>query len=197
MKRKIILASKSEQRKKLLKIIGLDFEIKKSNYIEDMTEKLPAYKLAQKLALGKANNVAKKHKNAIIIGADSFVVLGKEFLGKPHTPQKAKETLRKISGKKHKLITGIAIIDTKKNKVITDYEITEVWIKKLSNKEIEEYIRTDEPLDKAGGYAIQKLGCLFIKKINGGYTNIVGLPINKIYEHLLKLDVNILKLYKN
>lgn len=197
MKRKIILASKSEQRKELLKIIGLDFEIKKSNYIEDMTEKLPAYKLAQKLALGKANDVAKKHKNAIIIGADSFVILGKEFLGKPHTPQKAKETLRKISGKKHKLITGIAIIDTKKNKVITDYEITEVWIKKLSNKEIEEYIRTDEPLDKAGGYAIQKLGCLFIEKINGGYTNIVGLPINKIYEHLLKLDINILKLYKN
>jgi len=190
--RKIILASKSEQRKKLLKIIGLDFEIEKSDYMEDMTEKLPAYKLAQKLALGKARAVAKKHKNAIIIGADSFVVLGKEFLGKPHTSQKANEMLKKISGKKHQLITGIAIIDTKKNKTITDYEITEVWMKKLSNKEIEEYIKTGEPLHKAGGYAIQKLGCLFIEKINGSYTNAVGLPINKIYEYLLKLDVNIL-----
>ncbi len=79
MQRKIILASKSKQRKKLLKIIGLDFEIEKSNYMEDMTEKLPAYKLAQKLALGKAQDVAKKHKNAIIIGADTFVILGKEF----------------------------------------------------------------------------------------------------------------------
>ena len=190
--RKIILASKSKQRKKLLEIIGLDFQIEKSNYIEDMTEKIPAHKLAQKLALGKARDVAKKHKNAIIIGADTFVVLGKEFLGKPHTPQKAREMLKKISGKKHQLITGIAIIDTKKNKTIIDYEITEVWIKKMFDKEIKEYIKTGEPLDKAGGYAIQKLGCLFIEKINGGYTNVVGLPINKVYEHLLKLKVDIL-----
>ena len=195
--RKIILASKSKQRKKLLEIIGFDFKIEESNYMEDMTEKIPAQKLVQKLALGKAMDVAKKHKNAIIIGADSFVVLGKEFLGKPHTPQKAEEMLKKISGKKHQLITGIAIIDTKKNKIITDYEITEVWFKKLTVKEIEEYIKTGEPLDKAGGYAIQKLGCLFIRKINGGYTNVVGLPINKIYEHLLELDIDILKLRKN
>ena len=192
MQRKIILASKSKQRKKLLEIIGLDFEMEKSGYIEDMTEKLPAYKLAQKLALGKAQDVAKKHKNAIVIGADSFVILGKEFLGKPRTPRKARETLKKISGKKHQIITGIAIIDTKKNKTITDYEITEVWMKKLSNKEIEKYVKTGEPLDKAGGYAIQKFGCLFIKKINGGYTNAIGLPINKIYEYLLKLKVDIL-----
>ena len=195
--RKIILASKSKQRKKLLEIIGFDFKIEESNYMEDMTEKIPAQKLVQKLALGKAMDVAKKHKNAIIIGADSFVVLGKEFLGKPHTPQKAEEMLKKISGKKHQLITGIAIIDTKKNKIITVYEITEVWFKKLTVKEIEEYIKTGEPLDKAGGYAIQKLGCLFIRKINGGYTNVVGLPINKIYEHLLELNVDILKLRKN
>jgi len=164
----------------------------KNNYVEDMTEKMPAYKLAQKLALGKAQDVAQKHKNAIIIGADSFVILGKKLLGKPRTPQKAREMLKKISGKKHKLITGIAIIDTKKNKVFTDYEITEVWFKKLSNEEIEKYIKTGEPLDKAGGYAIQKLGCLFIEKINGNYTNVVGLPINKVYEYLLKLNADIL-----
>ena len=78
--RKIILASNSEQRKKLLKTIGLNFEIEKSDYIEDMTEKLPAHKLAQKLALGKAQDVARKHKNAIIIGADTFIILGKENL---------------------------------------------------------------------------------------------------------------------
>jgi len=192
MKRKIILASKSKQRKELLKIIGLDFKIEKSDYIEDMTEKIPAQKLVQKLALGKAQDIAKKYKNAIIIGADTFVILEKEFLGKPHTPQKAKEMLKKISGKKHQLITGIAIIDTKKNKTFTDCEITEVWFKKLSDKEIAKYIKTGEPLDKAGGYAIQKLGCLFIEKIKGNYTNAVGLPMNKVYEHLLKLDVDIL-----
>ena len=193
MKRKIILASGSPQRKKLLKIIGLDFKIEKSNYKEDMSEKIPAPKLAQKLALGKAQDVAKKHKNAIIIGADSFVVFGKEFLGKPHTSQKAREMLKKISNKKHQLITGIAIIDTKKNKTFTDYEITKVWMKKLTDKEIENYVKTGEPLDKAGGYAIQKLGCILIEKINGGYTNVIGLPINKVHEHLLKLEVNILE----
>ncbi|MCK4525174.1 MAG: septum formation inhibitor Maf [Candidatus Andersenbacteria bacterium] len=192
MKRKIILASGSPQRKKLLETIGLDFEIEKSNYKEDISEKIPAYKLAQKLALGKAQDVAQKHKNAIIIGADSFVVLGKEFLGKPHTPQKAKEILKKISGKKHQLITGIAIIDTKRNKIFTDYEITEVWLKKLNAKEINSYVKTKEPLDKAGGYAIQGIGSILIEKINGNYTNVVGLPINKVYKYLLKLGVNIL-----
>jgi septum formation protein len=193
MKRKIILASGSPQRKKLLKIIGLDFEVEKSSYQENVTEKLPANKLAQKLAFGKAQDIAQRHKNAIVIGADSFVILGKEFLGKPHTSQKAREMLKKISGKKHQLITGIAIIDTKKNKIFTDYEITEVWVKKLTDQEIEEYVKTKEPLDKAGGYAIQKLGCILIEKINGGYTNVVGLPINMVYKYLLKLGVDILE----
>lgn len=192
MQRKIILASKSKQRKKLLKIIGLDFEIEKSNYIEDMTEKLPAHKLAQKLALGKAMDVAKKHKDAIIIGADTFMVLEKELIGKPRTLREAKKTLRKISGKKHKFITGIAIIDIEKNKVFTDYEITEIWFKELSNREIENYIKTNEPLDKSGGYTIQGIGAIFVKKISGNYDNAIGLPIGKIYEYLLKLKIDIL-----
>jgi septum formation protein len=118
--------------------------------------------------------------------------LSKEFLGKPHTPQNAKEMLKKISGKKHRLITGIAIIDTKTNRIITDYEITEVWFKKLNAKEIDLYIKTKEPLNKAGGYAIQGIGSILIEKINGNYTNVVGLPTNKIYRHLLRLEVNIL-----
>ena len=191
MQRKIILASKSKQRKKLLKIIGLDFKIEKSNYIEDMTEKIPAQKLVQKLALGKAMAVAKKHKNAIIIGADSFVVLEKEFLGKPHTSQRAEKMLKKISGKKHKLITGIAIIDTKKNKVITDYEITEVWFKKLTAKEIEEYIKTGEPLDKAGAYGVQRKGALLVEWVKGCFYNVVGLPLARLLSLLRELGYGI------
>ena len=190
--RKIILASKSKQRKKLLKIIGLDFEIEKSNYTEDMTEKLPAHKLAQKLALGKARDVAKKHKNAIVIGADTFMILEKELIGKARTPQEARKTLKKINGKKHKFITGVAIIDTKKNKVFTDYEITEIWFKKLSSEEIENYLKTNEPLGKSGGYTIQGIGAIFVKKISGNYDNAIGLPVGKVYEYLLKLDVDIL-----
>lgn len=192
MKRIIILASRSLQRKKLLETIGLNFEIETSNFKEDMTEKLPVNKLAQKLALGKAQDVAKKHKNAIIIGADTFAILGKELLGSPRTQQEAKEMIKKISGKKHKIITGFAIIDTGKNKTITDYDITDVWFQPLTHKEINNYIKLDKSLDKAAGYSIQEIGSLFIEKINGNYASVVGLPIGKIYKHLLKLGVNIL-----
>ncbi|MCK5413485.1 MAG: septum formation protein Maf [Candidatus Pacebacteria bacterium] len=193
MKRKIIIASGSESRKKLVKSIGFNFLFEKSEYKKDMTEKLSARKLAQKLALGKAQDVAQKHPNAIIIGIDSFVILDDEFLGKPHTPQEARVMLKKMSGKKHESIAGIAIIDTKNEKVVTDYETTGVWINKLTDKEIEDYVRTGEPLNKAGSYAIQKLGCILIDKIDGNYTNVLGLPVNKLYKHLIKLGVNILE----
>ncbi|MGP8321201.1 MAG: Maf family protein [Methanosarcinaceae archaeon] len=193
MKRKIILASGSESRKELLKSIGFNFLIEKSNYKEDMTEKLPAYKLVQKLALGKAQDVAQKHRNAIIIGADSFGVINGNFIGKAKTPKEAEKILKSISGKKHKLITGIAIIDTKTNKIISDYDISEVWIKKLTNQEIKNYIASEEPLFKAPAYTIAKLGSVFIEKINGNHTNIIGLPIQKIYKHLLEFNVNLLE----
>lgn len=177
-------------------MLGIDFEIQKSSYEEDMTENLPAHELAQKLALGKAMDVAKSHKDAIIIGADSFGILGGQFLGKPRTSTEAKDMLQKLSGKTHEFITGIAIIDTKNNKTITDYEVTRVYFNNISDEEIEFYIKTKEPLDKAGSYSIQGLGSFFIEKIDGNYSNAVGLPVNKIYRHLLKLNVNILAQYQ-
>ena len=193
MKRKIILASGSESRKKLIESIGFNFLIEKSEYEEDMSEKLPAFKLAKKLALGKAQAVAKKHKNAIIIGVDTFGIIDNKFIGQAKSPEEARNILKLLSGRKHKIITGIAIIDTQKNKIISDYDISQVWIKKLSTKEIDSYIKTKEPLFKASAYAIQKLGSVFIEKINGNHMGIIGLPIQKIYKHLLKLDVNILE----
>jgi septum formation protein len=193
VKRKIILASGSKQRKKLLEMMGIDFEIQKSNYEEDMTEKLPAHLLAEKLAMGKAMDVAKNNKDAIIIDADSFGILDGQFLGKPHTSKKAKNMLQKLSGEKHEFITGIAIIDTKNKKTITDHEITQVYFKEISEKEIDLYVRTKEPLDKAGSYSIQGRGSFFIEKIEGNYSNAVGLPINKLYKHLLSFDVNLLE----
>ena len=193
MKRKIIIASGSESRKRLVKSLGFNFETEKSNYDEDMSEKLPAHKLAQKLALGKAQDVAQKHPNAIIIGADTFGIIDKKLIGQAKTSTEAKKVLKLINGRKHKLITGIAIIDTKNNKIISDYDISEVWIKKLSKKEIDSYIKTGEPLFKAPAYTIEKLGSVFIEKINGSDTAIVGLPMNKIYKHLLRLKINLLE----
>ncbi|MBW6441159.1 Maf family protein [Patescibacteria group bacterium] len=193
MKRKIILASGSENKKKLIQSIGFNFQFEKSAYKEDMNEKLPAHRLAQKLALGKAQNVAQKHKNAIIIGADTFGIIDNQFLGQAKDPEKAYKILKLLSGKEHKIITGIAIIDTKLNKTITDYDISRVWFKKLTEKEIDVYINTKEPLFKASAYAIQGLGSVFIEKIKGDYMSIIGLPIQKIYSHLLQFDVNILE----
>ncbi len=191
--KQIILASGSEARKKLLETIGLKFEIEKSNYEEDMNVKLPAYRLCQKLALGKAQDVAKNHKDAIVIGADSFGILDSKFIGKSYTNKEAKKNLRLISGEKHKLITGFAIVDSASNKFVADYDIAEVWIKKMTEKEINDYIKTGEPLHKAPPYTIEGIGAVFVEKITGSYSTVIGLPIHKLYGHLMEMGVNILE----
>jgi len=191
--KKIILASGSKQRKKLLEMTGIDFEVRKSNYMEDMTEKMPATELAKKLALGKALDVARNYKDAIIIGADSFGILDGRFLGKPRTPEEAQRMLRELSGKKHEVITGIALIDIKNNKTITDYDIGTIWIKDLTDEEIELYIKTGEPMDKAPSYTIEGIGSTLVEKIEGNYSSIIGLPLYKIYKHLLSMGINLLK----
>ena len=191
--KKIILASGSKQRKKLLEMTGIDFEVRKSNYMEDMTEKMPATELAKKLALGKALDVARNYKDAIIIGADSFGILDGRFLGKPRTPEEAQRMLRELSGKKHEVITGIALIDIKNSKTITDYDIGTIWIKDLTDEEIELYIKTGEPMDKAPSYTIEGIGSTLVEKIEGNYSSIIGLPLYKIYKHLLSMGINLLK----
>lgn len=190
--KKIILASGSEARKKLLENIKLDFEIQKSNFEEVMDPSTPPEKLAVELALGKAQDVAKNNKNAIVIAADSFVILDNEYLGKPHSAEEARIALRKISGKKQNFVTGIAVIDTDSGTTITDYDLSEIWMQEISDQEIEDYIRTGEPFSKAGGYAIQEIGSIFVKKVNGNHTGIVGLPINKLYKILTKLGVKVI-----
>lgn len=192
MTKRIILASGSEARKKLLEKIKLDFEIEPSNYEEIMTPGTPPEELAVELALGKARDVASKNTDAIIIAADSFVILDGEYLGKPHSAEEARVMLRKISGKKQSFVTGMAIIDTNSGKTFTDFEISEIWVKEISDDEIEDYIKTGEPFSKAGGYAIQEIGSIFIEKVNGSYTSIVGLPIDKVYKILKELGVKVI-----
>jgi len=189
---KIILASQSPRRKELLEQIGLNFEIDSSNYQEDMSLKMAPGKLAEYLSLGKAKDVAKRHKNSIIIAADTFCVLGKEVLGKPNTKEKAKMMLQKFSGKAHVVITGFTIIDTGTDRHISKHVKTKVYFKKLSGEEIDAYVATGEPLNFAGAYAIQHLGGLFIKKIVGDYPNIVGLPIVALSAELKNFGINVL-----
>jgi septum formation protein len=189
--KKIILASSSPRRGMLLKQIGLDFETVVSNFEEKIDLKIDVHKLAEKLSLGKAKSIAKKYNNAIIIAADTFVVFNGKIIGKPKNKKDAKRILRLLSGKIHLVITGFTILDTNINKSIIKSVETKVTFKNLSNKEIDSYIKTGEPLDKAGAYGIQEKGSIFVKKIDGDFFNIVGLPIYSVVEALKKFSINV------
>jgi septum formation protein len=189
--KKIILASGSEQRKLLLENIGLKFKVEKSDYEEDMGLKLKPHDLAKFLSKAKAQAVAKKHKKAIVIGTDSFIVFKGKLLGKPHTEKRAREMLEELSGKWHSAITGFTVIDTTRNKTMSESRETKVYVKKMTPREIEDYVKTKEPLNKAGSYGIQRLGSFIIEKINGDYTNVVGLPMPALADVLRKLGVNV------
>lgn len=174
---KIILASASPRRSDILEGYGLDIEILPAQIDEIVREGESPEQIAMSLAFEKAYSVALNIKNKIVIGADTVVVLGDEILGKPRDKEEAFKMLRALSGKEHKVITGISII--KGNIKIVDYESTLVKFRQLSHEQINKYIDTLEPMDKAGAYGIQGYGKILVETINGSYSNVVGLPIVK------------------
>lgn len=184
--RSIILASASERRADILKMSGLSFDVQASEFEEDLTQKVPPRRLAEELALGKALSVAPHHEDAVIIGADTFIVFGKKVLGKPGTYQNAAEMLRTLSGKKHLVLTGYAIVDTKSGKKKSGVVETSVWFRKLSPREIESYVRYGKPDPRglAGAYAIQAGGASFVTRVEGDFYAIVGLPLARILAEL-------------
>lgn len=188
----IILASKSPRRKELLEKLGLKFQIIPSDYKEDINLKLSPLKLARFLSAKKAEAISHKYSDHIIIAADTFVLLGNTPLGKPKTKKEAAEMLKKISGKLVSVITGYTIIDTSTDKEISKAIKTKVYIKDLSNREIQGYIKTGEPLDKAGAFAVQGIGAVIIKKIDGDFFNVVGLPVFDLAETLKEFGINII-----
>jgi len=191
MKKRIILASTSPRRHELAKAMGLEFEIVPSNYEEDMGMKLAPSKLVMTLAYGKAVDVAKNYKKGIVIGVDTVVVYKDKLLGKPKTKEKSRAMLKMLSDKSHEVYSGIAIIDCKSKKTVKSFEVTKVYFNKLTDKEINSYIRTGQSLDKAGAYGIQDLSSIFVKRIDGCYFNIMGFPIYKLYQLLQKFGVDI------
>jgi septum formation protein len=184
MSKKLILASGSPRRKELLERAGLSFDVIPSGYEEDMNLALPPIELVKHLSRGKAEEVAKRHLNAVVLSADTIVAYGDLVLGKPHTPERAKEMLQLLSGKAHSVFTGYTIIRGKDNKVVSRAVETKVYCKELSEREIDEYIETGDPLDKAGAYAIQKFGATVVEKIEGDYDNVVGLPVGEVIKVL-------------
>ena len=188
----IILASASPRRKELLERIGLKFEVEPSNYEESISSELGPHELAKSLSLEKAKLVAQNHKNTLVIAADTFIVFESRILGKPRTETEAKEMLKTMNGKPHSVITGFTIIDTDSNKALSRSVETKVHLRQLSSNEIDAYVRSKEPLDKAGAYAIQGLGAVIVEKIEGDFFNVIGLPLSALTESLKEFGVHIL-----
>ena len=185
--KKVILASASPRRKKLLKKIVKEFKVVPSKVKEsELSAKTPEA-FAVKAALAKAEDVALKQRNAIVIGADTIVVLGKKLLGKPKGKKGALAMLKSLVGKTHKVVTGIAVIDSETFEKHADFEVTKVKMKKVPPKAILDYVKTGKPLDKAGAYGIQEIEEIFIDKIVGDYENVVGLPAQRLKKLLGKV----------
>lgn len=186
---KVILASSSPWRRKILEKTGIPFTVETGDYEEDMTLDLPPDKLARTLALGKAKSVAIKHTDALVIGADVFAVHKGELLGKPHTPARAMGALEKLSGKWHDVYTGVAVVDAKTGKSRATTVHTRVHFRKLSYEEIAAYVATGEPLEAAGSYTAQEGASSFIDRIEGDFWAVVGLPPATVVKMLRQFGV--------
>lgn len=184
----IFLASKSPRRRKLLKQLNLKFK----SFSVDMDERVQPYEKPSKAVVRLSKEkleIAKTNvKEGIIITADTIVVLDNTILGKPINKKDAFRILKMLSGRTHIVYTGYSIFNSRNNKTISEYEKTEVTFRDLTNDEINEYISGGSPMDKAGAYGIQDdFGAVFIKKVNGCYYNVVGLPLAKFYHALLRI----------
>jgi len=188
----IVLASASPRRQELLRQIGLRFDVEPTDFDEDSVSGSKPHGMAKELSLGKARTAAQKHPDSIIIAADTLVVLGDRIIGKPHTNAQAREMLRALNGRTHSVITGFTILNAESGKVVSRSVETRVWMRKLTLKEIDAYVRTKEPLDKAGGYAIQGRGAVLVERIEGDFSNVVGLPLSALAETLREFGVEVL-----
>jgi nucleoside triphosphate pyrophosphatase len=186
-RKKIILASASPRRKKLLKRIVKTFATIPSNIKESKIKAKTPVAFAVKAAIAKAEDIALLKKNSIVIGSDTIVVLKNKILGKPKTKKEAISMLSSLSGKTHKVITGIAVIDSETMQTYADFEVTKVKLKKVPKKTILDYVKSGKPMDKAGAYGIQEIEKEFGIVISGDYNNVVGLPLKALKRLLCQI----------
>jgi septum formation protein len=185
----LILASKSPRRAYLLQQAGISFEVIPSNFDERTVDMTRAEAYVKILAEEKANDISRRYPESWVIGADTIVQIDGDILGKPATKKEARQMIARLSGQTHRVLTGVAICCLSKKKRFLDIRKTDVQFKRLTEDEIEWYIQTDEPFDKAGAYAIQGLGTFLVKQIHGSYTNVVGLPVCEVIEYLIRQGV--------
>ena len=190
---KIVLASQSPRRRELLGKMGLEFTTKSPEIDEEAIHGLPAQELVKALSREKALHIAKdEDKDTIVIGSDTVVVLDGKILGKPADRQQAEEMLAALSGRSHEVCTGVTVCQG--DKVVSQAEVTQVTFRALTPEEVRQYVRTGEPMDKAGAYGIQGYGALLVEGIRGDYSSVVGLPVCRLGRILLDFGVDCLAL---
>ena len=180
----LILASASPRRKALLEQVGLKFRIHPSTAVESVSPTLAPREHVKVLAYLKAKEVAAIYPAGLILGADTIVVVGARILGKPKSQLDAARMLRLLSGKTHKVLTGIALLRPSDGKQVVDVCETAVRFRKLTREDVDTYVKSGEPQDKAGAYAAQGRAAAFIERIEGDFYNVVGLPISRVLKHL-------------
>jgi len=182
----IILASQSPRRKQLLELAGLSFEVIPANIDETAFSQLAPENAVLSSAKAKAQSIAVQYPDRWIIAADTIVVIDNQILGKPTSKENAREMLKRLSDRMHQVFTGFTISSKNENKTFYDIVKTDVCFKQLRDNEIEWYLQTNEPYDKAGAYAIQGIGAFMVRTIDGSYTNVVGLPVCEVIELLIQ-----------
>ncbi len=187
-KQSIILASASPRRKQLLKMAGLKFSVVPADVPEIIPDGLPAEKESEYLAQIKAGYILYQNPKDLVIGADTTVICEGRVLGKPKDKAEAKEMLRFLSGRVHEVYTGVAIVGEEVNEAFTS--VTKVEFYELSDEEIDWYVSTGEPMDKAGAYGIQGFGCRLVKRIEGDYFTVMGLPVAEVARRVEKIRKN-------
>ena len=173
----LILASQSPRRRELLGLFHIPFEIRVADIDETMDETLPPYDEVARVSRIKAEATPRTDDD-IVIAADTIVVVGGKVLGKPHSPAHAKEMLHSLSGRDHQVMTGVTVL--RGETCVSCTEVTDIHFRALTDKEIDAYVATGEPMDKAGAYGIQGIGKLLVEGIRGDYSNVVGLPVARL-----------------
>lgn len=190
MSYKIVLASSSPRRKELLQTIGLEFEVMHPSADESVSKNETPEEFALRVSVEKASSVSRGLGNGyIVIGADTIVVVDGVILGKPSGAEEAASMLKEISGREHRVLTAFSIVKPGAQVLHSEIVDTTVRVKPLAASEIEGYIKTGEPMDKAGAYGIQGIGSFLVRGIEGSYTNVVGLPVVELMQALRNLGI--------
>jgi len=177
----LILASASPRRADLLRQAGYVFQIRVVGNVGEQLHALPP-RGVELLACEKARSTSKLYSEGVVLGADTVVMLKDEIMGKPRNAEEARAMLRRLSGQKHTVITGVALVDASRpDDEVTDHVKTDVWMRQLQEEEIYNYVRSGHPFDKAGAYGIQGGAAVFVDRLEGCYYNVVGLPLSRVY----------------